>query len=47
MYIPHYYRNVHAVIFVYDVTQTKSFENIEKWVEEFLLFVEIINYLNY
>ena len=33
--VPHYYRNVHAVIFVYDVTQTKSFENIEKWVEEF------------
>ena len=33
--VPHYYRNVHAVIFVYDVTRTASFENIEKWVEEF------------
>ena len=33
--VPHYYRNVHAVIFVYDVTRMSSFENIEKWVEEF------------
>jgi len=33
--VPHYYRNVHAVIFVYDVTRKTSFENIEKWVEEF------------
>lgn len=33
--VPHYYRNVHAVIFVYDVTRKSSFENIEKWLEEF------------
>ena len=33
--VPHYYRNVHAVIFVYDVTRKASFENIEKWIEEF------------
>lgn len=33
--VPHYYRNVHAVIFVYDVTRKASFENIEKWLEEF------------
>ena len=33
--VPHYYRNVHAVIFVYDVTRKTSFDNIEKWVEEF------------
>lgn len=33
--VPQYYRNVHAVIYVYDVTRKASFENIEKWLEEF------------
>lgn len=33
--VPHYYRNVHGVIFVYDVTRKASFVNIEKWIEEF------------
>ena len=32
--VPHYYRNVHAVIFVYDVTCKTSFESLHKWVNE-------------
>lgn len=32
--VPHYYRNVHAVIFVYDVTRVSSFENMPGWIEE-------------
>uniref|UniRef100_T1INF3 small monomeric GTPase n=1 Tax=Strigamia maritima TaxID=126957 RepID=T1INF3_STRMM len=32
--VQHYYRNVHAVVFVYDVTKIKSFENLPLWVEE-------------
>ena len=32
--VPHYYRNVHAVVFVYDVTKISSFHNMPNWVEE-------------
>lgn len=34
MQVQHYYRNVHAVVFVYDVTKISSFENLIQWVEE-------------
>lgn len=33
--IAHYYRNVHAVLFVYDVTNPASFENLSFWIEEY------------
>jgi Ras-related protein Rab-33B len=33
--ISHYYRNVHAVLFVYDVTNLASFENLSYWIEEY------------
>ncbi|XP_028991860.1 ras-related protein Rab-33B-like [Betta splendens] len=32
--VEHYYRSVHAVIFVYDVTSLSSFESIPEWVKE-------------
>ena len=32
--VPHYYRNVHAVVFVYDVTKVSSFESLPQWIEE-------------
>ncbi|GAB1601674.1 putative Ras-related protein Rab-33 [Argonauta hians] len=32
--VQHYYRNVHAVVFVYDVTKISSFENMPNWIEE-------------
>ncbi|XP_043912954.1 ras-related protein Rab-33A [Protopterus annectens] len=32
--VEHYYRNVHAVVFVYDVTKMSSFENLKTWVQE-------------
>jgi len=32
--VQHYYRNVHAVVFVYDVTKMSSFNNLLHWVEE-------------
>ncbi|KAH9496036.1 Ras- protein Rab-33B [Bulinus truncatus] len=32
--VQHYYRNVHAVIFVYDITKISSFENMSQWIEE-------------
>ncbi|XP_013411254.1 putative Ras-related protein Rab-33 [Lingula anatina] len=32
--VQHYYRNVHAVVFVYDVTKASSFENMPSWVDE-------------
>ena len=32
--VPHYYRNVHAVVFVYDVTKMSSFENMSNWIQE-------------
>ena len=30
----HYYRNVHAVVFVYDVTKHTSFESLPSWIDE-------------
>ncbi|CAF0743676.1 unnamed protein product [Brachionus calyciflorus] len=36
--IAHYYRNVHAVLFVYDVTNINSFENLTHWIEEYNRF---------
>jgi len=33
--IAHYYRNVHAVLFVYDVTNPASFENLTFWIDEY------------
>ncbi|KAM9363881.1 ras-related protein Rab-33B-like [Symphorus nematophorus] len=32
--VQHYYRNVHAVLFVYDVTCPASFSGLMSWVEE-------------
>ncbi|XP_018331260.1 putative Ras-related protein Rab-33 [Agrilus planipennis] len=32
--IAHYYRNAHAVIFMYDVTNRASFLSIEHWIQE-------------
>lgn len=32
--VEHYYRNVHAIIFVYDVTSLTSFESLPEWIEE-------------
>lgn len=32
--VEHYYRSVHAVIFVYDVTSLPSFESIPEWIHE-------------
>ncbi|MBN3282802.1 RB33A protein, partial [Polyodon spathula] len=32
--VEHYYRNVHAVVFVYDVTKMASFENLKIWIQE-------------
>ncbi|XP_023684787.1 ras-related protein Rab-33B [Paramormyrops kingsleyae] len=32
--VEHYYRNVHAVIFVYDVTKLSTLENMPEWIEE-------------
>ncbi|KAK3099744.1 hypothetical protein FSP39_008917 [Pinctada imbricata] len=32
--VQHYYRNVHAVVFVYDVTKVSSFESMPGWIEE-------------
>ncbi|KAL4230868.1 Ras-related protein Rab-33B [Mactra antiquata] len=32
--VQHYYRNVHAVVFVFDVTKMSSFENMPGWIEE-------------
>lgn len=31
--VEHYYRNVHAVVFVYDVTKMDSFRNLQTWIE--------------
>ncbi|XP_054721173.1 putative Ras-related protein Rab-33 [Uloborus diversus] len=36
--IPHYYRNVHAVVFVYDVTKMVSFQNLSHWIGEFNMY---------
>lgn len=32
--VQHYYRNVHAVVFVYDVTNGASFRSLPAWIEE-------------
>ncbi|KAI0212820.1 Ras-related protein Rab-33B [Lamellibrachia satsuma] len=32
--VQHYYRNVHAVVFVYDVTKRSSFNNLGQWIQE-------------
>lgn len=32
--IRHYYRNAHAIVFVYDVSNATSFDNLKKWIEE-------------
>ncbi|KAM9793115.1 ras-related protein Rab-33B-like [Neosynchiropus ocellatus] len=32
--VQHYYRNVHAVLFVYDVTCLASFNSLAAWIEE-------------
>lgn len=32
--VQHYYRNVHAVVFMYDVTKMSSFESLPSWIEE-------------
>ncbi|XP_063331588.1 ras-related protein Rab-33B-like [Pelmatolapia mariae] len=32
--VQHYYRNVHAVLFIYDVTCPASFSGLTSWVEE-------------
>ncbi|XP_042215632.1 ras-related protein Rab-33B-like [Homarus americanus] len=32
--VQHYYRNVNAVVFVYDVTRMSSFQSLPSWIEE-------------
>ncbi|XP_038648413.1 RAB33B, member RAS oncogene family a isoform X2 [Scyliorhinus canicula] len=32
--VQHYYRNVHAVVFVYDMTNLMSFQGLPAWIEE-------------
>lgn len=32
--VQHYYRNVHAVVFVYDVTRQSSFVSLPTWLAE-------------
>ncbi len=32
--VRHYYRNVHAVVFVYDMTKWRSFESVSGWIGE-------------
>lgn len=32
--VQHYYRNVHAVLFIYDVTSPASFRGLLSWIEE-------------
>lgn len=32
--VQHYYRNVHAVVVVYDVTKISSFQSLPQWMEE-------------
>ncbi|ESO06851.1 hypothetical protein HELRODRAFT_77097 [Helobdella robusta] len=34
--VQHYYRNAHAVVFVYDVTRMSTFENLTVWMDECL-----------
>ncbi|KAL3973621.1 solute carrier family 15, member 5 [Sarotherodon galilaeus] len=35
--VQHYYRNVHAVVFVYDITNAASFHSLPAWIEEILV----------
>ncbi|KAL5012823.1 hypothetical protein ScPMuIL_011374 [Solemya velum] len=32
--VQHYYRNVHAVVFVYDVTKMSTFDSLPQWIDE-------------
>lgn len=32
--VQHYYRNVHAIVYVYDITRISSFENLPQWLSE-------------
>ncbi|KAF2880333.1 hypothetical protein ILUMI_25846 [Ignelater luminosus] len=32
--VQHYYRNVHAIVIVYDVTNKSSFDSLNHWIEE-------------
>ncbi|KAL4640276.1 ras-related protein Rab-33B [Arapaima gigas] len=32
--VQHYYRNVHAIVFVYDITNATSFQSLPSWIEE-------------
>lgn len=32
--VQHYYRNVHAIVFVYDMTNAGSFSSLPAWIEE-------------
>lgn len=32
--VQHYYRNVHAIVFVYDITNAASFQSLPAWIEE-------------
>lgn len=32
--VSHYYRNVNAVVFVYDVTNPASFRSLNTWIQE-------------
>uniref|UniRef100_A0A8C6TLI4 small monomeric GTPase n=1 Tax=Neogobius melanostomus TaxID=47308 RepID=A0A8C6TLI4_9GOBI len=32
--VQHYYRNVHAIVFVYDMTNAASFASLPAWIEE-------------
>jgi len=32
--VAHYYRNVHAIVFTYDVTNLSSFEGLPSWIQE-------------
>jgi len=32
--VQHYYRNVHAIVYVYDITRITSFENLPQWLVE-------------
>ncbi len=38
--VPHYYRNVDAVVFVYDVTRKSSFDGLPRWIQEFQTYTE-------
>lgn len=40
--VKHYYHNVHAVVFVYDVTNMTSFCNLQTWIEVCQMFPPFI-----